>query len=128
MAALFFALHPIHVEVAAWVSAVSEAVLAASLMAALVCVAKYAARKDWRWLAGALLFYASALLTKETAMVFPAVVFAYAWLSPPGASDPSLVMPSEVVQRNAIVPPPDAACKVTATWSAFEIAVAAPDR
>jgi tetratricopeptide (TPR) repeat protein len=79
IAALFFALHPIHVEVAAWISAVSEALLAASLLASLACFAK-SAGKQRKWLAAALFLYASALLMKETAMVFPAIAFAFAWL------------------------------------------------
>ena len=81
-AALFFALHPIHVEVAAWVSAVSEALLAAALLASLACFARSAAKRDWKWIAAALVFFASALLMKETAMVFPVIVFAFAWLWP----------------------------------------------
>jgi tetratricopeptide (TPR) repeat protein len=80
LSALFFGLHPIHVEVAAWISAASEALLAAALIASLACYANGARRKDWRWVAGALVFYAAALLMKETAIVFPAIIFTFAWL------------------------------------------------
>ena len=78
--ALFFGLHPIHVEVAAWISASSEALLAAALVGSLACYAKSQEKKDWRWLAGSMVFYAVGLLFKETAMVFPAVLFIFAWL------------------------------------------------
>lgn len=85
LSALFFALHPVHVEVAAWISASSEALLAASLMASLACYARGTIRKDptrtdWRWISGSLVFYASALLFKETALVFPAIIFTFALL------------------------------------------------
>ncbi len=80
LSALFFGLHPIHVEVAAWISASSEALLAAALIASLACFVNGARRKDWRWVAGSLVFYASALLMKETAIVFPAIIFTFAWL------------------------------------------------
>jgi hypothetical protein len=81
LSALFFGLHPIHIEVASWISAVSEALLAAALIASLACFANGAKRKDWRWIAGSLVFYASALWMKETAIVFPAILFTFAWLS-----------------------------------------------
>jgi hypothetical protein len=80
LSALFFGLHPIHIEVAAWNSAVSEALLAAALIASLACYAQGTLRKDRRWFAGALVFFALALLLKETAMVFPAIIFTFAWL------------------------------------------------
>jgi Flp pilus assembly protein TadD len=79
-AALFFGLHPVHVEVAAWISAVSEALLAAALLGSLLCFATSVKRKSRWWMAGALVSYALALLMKETAMVFPPIVFLYAWL------------------------------------------------
>jgi protein O-mannosyl-transferase len=80
LSALFFGLHPMHIEVAAWISAASEAILAAALIASLACFANGARRKDWRWVAGSLAFYASALWMKETAIVFPAIIFTFAWI------------------------------------------------
>lgn len=79
-AALFFGLHPVHVEVAAWISAVSEALLAAALMGSLICLVKGARSKTHGWNTAALVCYAAALGMKETAIAFPAVVFVYAWL------------------------------------------------
>jgi tetratricopeptide (TPR) repeat protein len=79
-AALFFGLHPIHVEVAAWNSAASESLLTAALIASLLCYINGARRNSNWWFAGSLIYYASALLLKETAMVFPVIVFTYAWL------------------------------------------------
>jgi tetratricopeptide (TPR) repeat protein len=66
--------------VAAWVSAASEALLAAALIAALASYAMAARKKNRWWLAVSLACYAAALLMKETAMVFPAIVFLFAWL------------------------------------------------
>ena len=79
-AALFFGLHPVHVEVAAWISAVSEALLAAALLGALICVAKDAGSKTHGRNIGAFVCYAAALGMKETAIAFPAIVFVYVWL------------------------------------------------
>lgn len=80
LSALIFGLHPIHIEVAAWISAVCDALLAAALIASLACYAIGVRRKDWKWVAGSMGFYVSALLIKETAIVFPAIIFTFVWL------------------------------------------------
>ena len=81
LTALFFGLHPVHVQVVSWVSVVSESLLGAALLASLLC---YITREKSRLrYAGSLIFYAMALLVKETAIVFPVVIFAQAWLFPP---------------------------------------------
>ncbi len=80
LSALFFGLHPVHIEVATWISSVSEALLAAALIASLACYAQGTLKKDRRGYAGALIFFAVALLFKEIAMVFPAIIFTFAWL------------------------------------------------
>ncbi|MGC2211229.1 MAG: tetratricopeptide repeat protein [Candidatus Korobacteraceae bacterium] len=80
LAALFFGLHPVHVQVVSWVSVVSESLLGAALLASLLC---YATRENSRWrYAGSLILFGMALLVKETAVVFPLVIFAYASLFP----------------------------------------------
>jgi len=79
-AALFFGLHPVHVEVGAWISAVSEALLTVALLGSLLCLVKTTRSKMQWWSTAALVCYAAALGMKETAIAFPAVVFVFAWL------------------------------------------------
>src|SRR5205085_3684793 len=65
VAALIFALHPIHVEVAAWISGVTESLMAVFFIAALLC---YLRRRDateargklTAWLAASLALFALA--------------------------------------------------------------------
>ena len=78
-AALFFGLHPVHVEVGAWISAVSEALLTVALLGSLLCLAKWRRSKMHWWSTAALVCYAAALGMKETAIAFPAVAFVFAW-------------------------------------------------
>jgi Tfp pilus assembly protein PilF len=82
MAAAIFGVHPAHIETVAWVSGVSEPLLALFFIPAFVFFTK--ARHDGadrrRWLALSLLCYVGALLSKETAIVLPALVFGYAWV------------------------------------------------
>jgi protein O-mannosyl-transferase len=89
LAALIFALHPVHIEPVAWVSAASDSMV--TMFAALAFVAflegrdpeRHAARgKRAAWWIASLALLACALLTKEMAVVFAALVWIYAWLHP----------------------------------------------
>ncbi|MFL6215099.1 MAG: tetratricopeptide repeat protein [Blastocatellia bacterium] len=98
IAALIFGLHPVHIEAVAWISGVPEPMLALFLLGALLAylrwrdgaiadnpaataaVSEARPSKPARWLALSLGLYALALLSKETAIIMPALVFAYEWL------------------------------------------------
>jgi len=94
IAALLFGLHPVHIEAVAWISGVTEPMLAVFYLAALLAYLRWRdgavtgeAAADGRerpqaakWLALSLAMYALALLSKETALTLPAVLFAYEWL------------------------------------------------
>ena len=84
LAALIFALHPIHIEPVTWVSAASDTMV--TTFAALAFVAflngRDLARKKTAWWIASLALLACALLTKEMAVVFSALVGIYAWLNP----------------------------------------------
>jgi tetratricopeptide (TPR) repeat protein len=73
-----FALHPIHVEPVAWISAVTEPLCAVWFLAAFLCYLK--SRESGpknSWLLASLGCYAAALLTKETAAALPVLIVAY---------------------------------------------------
>ena len=77
--ALLFGLHPIHVESVAWISGLTDSLMAVFIFAAF-----------WAWIKGdqqperralyqvlSVVFYATACLSKETAILLPVVVIAY---------------------------------------------------
>ncbi len=91
IAALIFGLHPALIESVAWVSGVTDPLLAICL------VPSFLAFLNWRrapadgptrrwphgstmWLAVSLVLYALGLMSKEPAVVLPVLVFAYAWI------------------------------------------------
>lgn len=102
IAGLIFALHPIHIEVAAWVSGVTESLMALFFISALLCfmnwreaasnVAQSTAdapvdgggatsrRRPVAWLAASLILFALALFEKETAIMLPLLILIYEWL------------------------------------------------
>jgi protein O-mannosyl-transferase len=89
LAALIFALHPIHIEPVTWISAASDTML--TIFAALAFAAFLIGRDAERtvekkqraaWCIASLALLACALLTKEMAVVFSALVGIYSWLNP----------------------------------------------
>ena len=80
MGALLFALDPVHIESVAWVSGGVDPLLAVFLLGSLICFLKGLQlegpdRFPWRLMSYAT--FICALLTKETAAVFPAIVFSF---------------------------------------------------
>ncbi|MGB6247616.1 MAG: tetratricopeptide repeat protein [Terriglobales bacterium] len=89
LAALIFALHPIHIEPVTWVSAASDTMV--TMFVALAFAAFLNGRDLKRypepkqrapWWIASLAFFACALLTKEMAVMLPVLVGIYAWLHP----------------------------------------------
>ena len=93
LAALIFALHPVHIEPVTWISAASDTMV--TMFAALAFAAFLNGRdaeRDSRrnpekrnrtaWWIASLALLACALLTKEMAVMFSALVGIYAWLHP----------------------------------------------
>jgi protein O-mannosyl-transferase len=81
IAGLLFALHPGHIEVVAWASSASEMLLAIFATGSILCFIRTDTPETrTRWLTASLILFAAALLTKETACVLPAAIFAYVWL------------------------------------------------
>jgi tetratricopeptide (TPR) repeat protein len=93
LAALIFALHPVHIEPVTWISAASDTLV--MIFAALAFGAFLNARDPKRnlqrnpekrkrtiWWIASLALLACALLTKEMAVTFSALVAIYVWLHP----------------------------------------------
>ena len=76
---LIFGLHPAHIESVDWVSGVTDPLLAVFFFGSLLLLVK--GKPVW-----SLVLFAVSLLTKETAIVLPAIVFCYAWLLVPSVS------------------------------------------
>jgi tetratricopeptide (TPR) repeat protein len=87
LAALFFGIHPVHVETAAWISAGADSLVTILVVLTFLAYLRFRNQPKGRgavWLALSLLCFACALLTKEMAVIFPAMLFVYEWLVPRG--------------------------------------------
>ena len=80
LAALIFGVHPVHHEVVAWISGMTESLFAIFFVASFLAYLKSLENFKKTWIALSCIFYALALLSKETAIVLPALVFAHAWI------------------------------------------------
>jgi len=87
LAALLFALHPLHVEPVAWASCSSDLLCTAFCLVSLLSLEAYAAsttpRRGGVALLGALAAFAMALLSKEAALALPGFVLLRLALLPP---------------------------------------------
>jgi tetratricopeptide (TPR) repeat protein len=80
IAASLFAVHPVHAEPVAWVSAVIDPLMALFALAAFYFYLRYRKRGDWYYALIAAVLFFGALLTKETALGL-LLVIAYCELS-----------------------------------------------
>jgi protein O-mannosyl-transferase len=88
LAMLIFGVDPVHIESVAWVSGLSEPLTATLFLGAFFCYlnGRTTARRPRIWLSASLFLYGLAALSKETALAFPLLLFAYEWFFPvPGA-------------------------------------------
>lgn len=74
-AALLFALHPIHIESVAWISAVPEILFTVAGMGSIYAFFRYRQERRSLWIGVSAGLYAAALLSKETAIVVWPVIF-----------------------------------------------------
>lgn len=101
VASLIFGIHPVHIEAVAWVSGVSEPLLAMLLLGSFLGYLRYreSRPKQWKWLAASLLLFALGALAKETSMLFPLMLVAYEWLLGPAPPEPATVEKARVLRR-----------------------------
>lgn len=80
LAALLFGLHPVHTEAVAWISASSELLLTIFCLGAFASYCKARrSEKSLPWVAASVALFATALLTKETALLLLVVVLVCEW-------------------------------------------------
>ncbi len=80
LAALIFGVHPMHHEVVAWVSGTTESLFAIFFLLAFLSYLQSREGSRNLWLGISCAFYTLSLLSKETAIILPALVFADAWI------------------------------------------------
>ena len=80
LAALIFGVHPIHHEVVAWVSGTTESLFAILFLLAFLAYLESREGANTFWMTLSCALYALALLSKETAIILPALVFAHGWI------------------------------------------------
>ena len=71
---LFFGIHPMHVESVSWVSERKDVLYVFFFMAGLISYLRYTASKKIAWYLTTLLLFILACLSKEMAVVFPAIL------------------------------------------------------
>lgn len=77
--ALLFGLHPVHIESVAWISGVTDPLMAVFVLAAFWAWIRGERNVEQRglWQLAAVIFYAAGCLTKESALFLPAIIVAY---------------------------------------------------
>src|SRR5208282_144059 len=87
-ACLFFGLHPVQVENVVWASASTELLGTFLALGSLLCYlrALEASSRRALLLSASVLLYALAVLTKETAIIVPAIIFLHEWLGRPASA------------------------------------------
>ena len=87
IAALLFGVHPVHLEVTAWVSGVTESLYTTPFLAGFLAYLKSREGNRAGWMALSLACYGAALMGKETAIILPVMIFAHAWIYDPGENN-----------------------------------------
>lgn len=74
LAALLFALHPLNVEAIAWIAGRTDPLLTLFVLSSGYFLLRWLDKQRWQDMAATLLMFVAALLTKETALAFAAVM------------------------------------------------------
>jgi Flp pilus assembly protein TadD len=86
-AALVFGLHPMHIEVVAWVSGATESLCTIFVLAGLLAYLKSREGNAAIWMTISCVLYVFAVFSKETGIMLPALVFAHCWIYGPVGAD-----------------------------------------
>ncbi len=79
LAALVFALHPVHVESVAWITELKNTLSAVFYLSAMLCYLRFDADRTRRWYAAALGLFLLALLSKTVTATLPAALLVIFW-------------------------------------------------
>jgi protein O-mannosyl-transferase len=82
VSALLFAVHPAHVENVAWISGVTDPLMACFVLGSFSAYLNFRDSRQSQQLVISLGFFALALLSKETAVVLPVMIVAFALIFP----------------------------------------------
>ena len=101
---LFFGLHPVQVENVVWASASTELLGTFLALAAMLCYLRSLEIPARRLLllATSVFLYALAVMTKETAILLPAIIFLHEWQGRPAALAPLGPRPRPAAFRAAL--------------------------
>jgi len=77
ISAFIFIILPSHVEAVTWISARSDLVATCFGLAALCCYLKYKETRDRGWFLFSYLFFFLGLLSKESVIIYPGLIFLY---------------------------------------------------
>jgi Flp pilus assembly protein TadD len=72
--ALWFGVHPLHVESVAWASERKDVLYTLFFVAALLCYVRYLRQREWKAYGGALGLFVMSLMSKPAAVVLPVVL------------------------------------------------------
>jgi tetratricopeptide (TPR) repeat protein len=86
-AALLFAVDPTHVESVAWISGLTEPLMAVFFLGAFLCYLRWRETQARATMLLCALLTLAALLTKEVAAALPLLIALYEWLFPRGQGD-----------------------------------------
>jgi tetratricopeptide (TPR) repeat protein len=99
---LLFSLHPTHIESVAWISGVTDPLMAVLFLASLLAYLHYLHEGKKVWLAVAVAAFGLALLVKETAIVLPFVLAICLWHREPDGAVAALRMPGRREARSLL--------------------------
>jgi Flp pilus assembly protein TadD len=77
MASLLFALHPVVTQAVAWIPGRNDTLVTLFLLLSLIAYMNYRESGGWHWIVVHWMFAGISMLTKETALIFPAMILSY---------------------------------------------------
>lgn len=76
-AALVFAVHPTHTESVSWIAGITDPLVTLFLLGAFLCYLKFQDKNQYVFFGLSMLLFCLALLSKETAVMFPFLIITY---------------------------------------------------